>query len=83
LDDFFAGLTLEECVARFVPADCCFTPVITLAAAVESEQTRARRLVRRAPSGALQALFPAWVDGEPPAERQPLRSTDAGFELKP
>jgi alpha-methylacyl-CoA racemase len=83
LDEFFAGLDLAECVARFVPADCCFTPVISLGEAVESEQTRARRLVRRSPSGALQALFPAWVDGEPPAARQRLRSTDAGFEREP
>jgi crotonobetainyl-CoA:carnitine CoA-transferase CaiB-like acyl-CoA transferase len=80
LDQFFAGLSLEQCVARFVPADCCFTPVISLGAAVESEQTRARQLVRRSPSGALQALFPAWVDGEPPASRAPLRSTSGGFD---
>jgi crotonobetainyl-CoA:carnitine CoA-transferase CaiB-like acyl-CoA transferase len=63
-----------------VPADCCFTPVIALGEAVESEQTRARRLVRRSPSGALQALFPAWVDGEPPATRAPLRGTNGGFD---
>jgi crotonobetainyl-CoA:carnitine CoA-transferase CaiB-like acyl-CoA transferase len=80
LDGFFAALDLEECVARFGPADCCFTPVITLAEAVESEQCRSRRLVRRSPSGALQALFPAWVDGEPPASRTPLRSTNGGFD---
>ncbi len=67
------SLTLAECMERFVPADCCFTPVLTLAEAVESEQARARQLVRRAPSGALQALFPAWVDREPPAARPPMR----------
>jgi crotonobetainyl-CoA:carnitine CoA-transferase CaiB-like acyl-CoA transferase len=76
---FFAGLTLAESVERFVPADCCFTPVLSLAQALESEQCRARRLVRRAPTGELQALFPAWVDGEPPAVRAPLRATSAGF----
>jgi crotonobetainyl-CoA:carnitine CoA-transferase CaiB-like acyl-CoA transferase len=80
LDQFFAGLNLAECVARFVPADCCFTPVLTLAEAVDSEQTRSRRIVRRSPSGVLQALFPAWVDGQPPDTRGALRSTSGGFE---
>lgn len=77
---FLSGLTLDECMARFGPADCCLTPVLTLAEAVESEHTRARQLVRRAASGALQALFPAWVNGEPPAARAPLRNTGTGFE---
>jgi crotonobetainyl-CoA:carnitine CoA-transferase CaiB-like acyl-CoA transferase len=79
VEGFIATLTLAECVARFVPADCCFTPVLTLAEAVESEQTRTRQLVRRGPAGTLQALFPAWVDGEPPALRTPPSSTDGGF----
>jgi alpha-methylacyl-CoA racemase len=73
---FFSGLSLAECVERFVPADCCFTPVLTLDEAVESEHTRARQLVRRTASGALQALFPAWVDKEPPASRTPMRIDD-------
>jgi crotonobetainyl-CoA:carnitine CoA-transferase CaiB-like acyl-CoA transferase len=80
VDGFLATLTLAECVARFVPADCCFTPVLTLGEAVESEQTRARQLVRRGPAGTLQALFPAWVDGEPPAARIPPRATSVGFD---
>jgi alpha-methylacyl-CoA racemase len=65
----FAGLTLAECVARFDPADCCFSPVLTLAEALQSDQCLERKLVRRASDGVLQALFPAWVDGEPPATR--------------
>jgi crotonobetainyl-CoA:carnitine CoA-transferase CaiB-like acyl-CoA transferase len=80
LDRFFSGLDLEESVARFGPADCCFTPVLTLAEAIESGQCQSRQLVRRAPSGALQALFPARVNGEPPATRAPLRGTNGGFE---
>lgn len=80
VEALLATLTLAECVERFVPADCCFTPVLTLGEALESEHARARRLVRRGTSGVLQALFPAWVDGEPPALRGPLRITDAGFD---
>jgi crotonobetainyl-CoA:carnitine CoA-transferase CaiB-like acyl-CoA transferase len=80
LERFFAGLTLEECVTRFGPADCCFSPVLSLAEGIQSEQCRSRGLVRRAPSGTLQALFPARIDGEPPASREPLRSSEGGFD---
>jgi len=73
LNDFFGGLTLEETIQQFEPADCCFAPVLDLAEAVETEQIRARKLVRRGPDGNWQALFPAQVDGEPPAVRPPLR----------
>ena len=76
----FSGLTLAESVERFEPADCCFSPVLTLAEALSSEQCRERQLVRRAADGALQALFPAWVDGQPPATRLPLRTGSGGFQ---
>ena len=66
-----ASLTLDECVARFASADCCLDPVRTLAEALESAHVRARGLVRRDASSNLQALFPARVDGEPPATRPP------------
>ena len=75
-----SSMTLAECVARFGPADCCLSPVLSLGEALASEQVAARRLVRRGADGALQALFPAWVDGEPPGLREAMRSTDAGFE---
>ncbi len=63
-------LTTEECMARFGPADCCFSPVLDIGEALDSAHHRDRALVRPAPSGALQALFPAHVDGLPPATRQ-------------
>ena len=66
-------LTLDACMARFGPADCCFTPVLDLGEALASPHHRDRDLVRRAPGGALQALFPAHIDGAPPASRQALR----------
>ena len=67
---FFATQTLDECVARFGPADCCFSPVLSVAEGLESPHVSQRGLVRRAPSGNLQALFPARIDGEPPAARR-------------
>lgn len=64
----FAGLTLAACETRFAAADCCLTPVLDLREAVESPHHRARGLVRSA-AGAMQALFPALIDGVPPATR--------------
>ena len=66
-------LTLAECEARFAAPDCCVSPVLDLGEAIASPHHRARGLVRPAPDGALQALFPARVDGVPPAGRSKLR----------
>ncbi len=70
---YFAGMTLETCAHRFAAPDCCVTPVLTVGEAMESEYCRSRGLVKRAPSGQLQALFPARVDGEPPATRPAVK----------
>ncbi len=69
-------LTTAECLARFAPADCCFSQVLDLGAALDSAHHRGRALVRTAGSGALQALFPAHVDGAPPATRPAPRRAD-------
>ena len=70
---FFAALTLADCASRFGAADCCLTPVLTVAEALDSEHVRHRGLVRRGAAGDLQALFPARVDGEAPKSRAPWR----------
>jgi alpha-methylacyl-CoA racemase len=76
LSAHFAQLTLQQCEARFRNTDCCVSPVLDLAEAVAAPHHSGRGLVCRAPEGGLQALFPALIDGEPPALRQPL--TEAG-----
>ena len=73
-------ITLAECVTRFAAADCCFTPILTLGEALESEHCHGRGLVRRGNEGDLQALFPARIDGEPPATRAPAREISDGFD---
>lgn len=74
LGAYFARLSLEDCISRFSSVDCCFSPVLDLGEALTSEQTRSRGLVRRGEDGGdLQALFPAYVDGERPGPRPPLR----------
>lgn len=70
---FFAGLTQAEVCRRFETVDCCLTPVLDLAQAVDSAHVQSRGLVRRTPEGGLQALFPVIVDGEAPAIRPPVR----------
>ncbi|MBL8386019.1 MAG: CoA transferase [Burkholderiales bacterium] len=74
-----AQMSLAECIARFGPADCCVSPVLMLDEALSSAQVAARGLVRRAPDGALQALFPARVDGAVPRLRPAPRATTGGF----
>ena len=67
------SLSADECARRFEPADCCFSVVLDLAEAIDTAHHRDRGLVRAAGSGTLQALFPAYVDGAPPATRPALR----------
>jgi len=69
-----ATVTRDACAATFASADCCLTPVLDLAEAAASGHHTQRGLVRRSPEGALQALFPALVDGLPPDTRPALRA---------
>lgn len=73
LEQFFAGLTLQQCNERFGNVDCCFNQVLELHEAVNTPHLQARRLVVDAGHGNIQALYPAYVDGQPPAPREPLR----------
>ncbi|MFM0234651.1 CaiB/BaiF CoA transferase family protein [Paraburkholderia sediminicola] len=75
LDAFFATLSAAECMDRFAPADCCVTPVLDLGEAVKTPHHVARHVLRRGPHHDLQVLFPAWIDGVPPAVRGPSKTT--------
>lgn len=70
---YFAAHGLAECMARFEPADCCFSPVLDLGEALATPHVSNRGLVRRDAGGDLQALFPAIVGGGAPASRERLR----------
>ena len=73
---FFAAYSLEEILSRFSTTDCCLSPVLDLGEAVSSEHTRSRGLVRaHAADGALQSLFPVFVDGEAPLSRASVKTT--------
>jgi alpha-methylacyl-CoA racemase len=66
---FFKKLTLQECCKRLEPRDCCFSPVLDLKEGLDSVHVQSRGLVRRSDDGAIQALLPVQVDGEPPVLR--------------
>ena len=70
---FFSSLSLDECVRMFDGVDCCLTPVLDLEQALSAPQIISRNLVRRT-ADSVQALFPAYVDGQAPLARSPLRS---------
>ena len=72
LEHYFAGLTMWECEQRFGQVDCCVNRVAPLAQALNSEHIQTRALVSEQ-DGVMQALFPAYVDGIPPATRPPFR----------
>ncbi len=69
---YFAGLTAAVCESRFATSDCCVSLVLDLAEAVAIPHHAQRGVVRKAPSGDLQVLFPVLLDGGPPAIRSNL-----------
>lgn len=70
---WFGALTAPEVMTMFSQADCCLTLVHDLSEALATPQIAERGLVRRAPDGALQALFPILVNGTAPNTREPLQ----------
>lgn len=75
--DIFARLSQAEAVALFGHVDCCFSVVSDLGEALEGPHVASRALVRTSPDGQLQALYPAWIDGQPPSSRPPLGERDS------
>jgi alpha-methylacyl-CoA racemase len=69
----FAEMSLAEATVRFSDVDCCLSRVDDLGEALGSTHIDERKLVQRSDGGDLQALFPAWVDGTPPAPRADLK----------
>ena len=69
---FFAGLTLQEANTRFASVDCCFNQVLELQDAVNTPHMQMRQLVVQNKQGDFQALYPAYVDGQPPLPRTPF-----------
>ncbi|MBI3453747.1 MAG: CoA transferase [Rhodospirillales bacterium] len=71
LDALFAGRPVAEWEALLGPVDCCFGVVVAPAELPTHPQIAARGMVARhpGPDATVEALFPAHVDGHPPALR--------------
>lgn len=64
---------MQECLDRFLPADCCLAAVLNLQEAVDSDHVRARGLVRRSQTLPIhEAAYPAIIDGLRPGFRAAL-----------
>ena len=71
--ELIQSMSLDACNARFGVVDCCYNEVLPLSEAVNTPHIQARKLVVKTESGEYQALYPAYVDGEAPAEREPFK----------
>ncbi len=65
--------------------DCCYHAVLDYAEAARDPHARARGLIRETGTDGrtwTEVLFPAYVDGEAPKARQPVREVDSETALK-
>jgi len=70
--------------AALKDVDCCYHAMLDYAEAARDPHARARGLIRESRTGGrtwTEVLFPAYVDGEAPRPRQPLREIDAATAL--
>ncbi len=76
--EMFCGKALAEWDELLSTIDCCYHAVLAYDEVPDHPHVRARRLVRRGDGGdpATQVLFPAWIDGQAPQERTPVRDID-------
>ncbi len=72
----FAARPLVHWEALLGGVECCYQAVLDYTEVPGHPHTQARGLVRES-NGIIDVLFPAYVDGQPPAERTPLRDTNA------
>lgn len=70
---WFRTRSAPEIMDLFGQTDCCLSLVQDLSEALATRHTAERGLVRRAPDGALQALFPILVNSAAPDTREPLQ----------
>ena len=63
--------------------DCCYHELVEFADLPDHPQVAARQNIQRdgGENPVVQALYPAWIDGAPPPERQPLRQAAASDVL--
>ena len=83
LQQLFATASQKDWQQRFVGVDCCFEPILDHSEVINHPHVRQRQLLQSLSSEERHdALFPAWVDDQPPPPRQPLQQITAEEALK-
>ncbi len=78
LRELFAAASLKDWQQRFEKVDCCFEPILEHREVVTHPHVQQRQLLQTVSSEARHdALFPAWVDDQPPAPRRALQKISA------
>lgn len=78
-----AGKSFTDWCALLNDVDCCFQPVLEPAEVMSHPQLAARGVLARSDRDGpiVEALYPAWVDGEAPSRRTPYRDVEAADAL--
>lgn len=79
----FASATQQEWQKRFAKVDCCFEPILDHTQVVNHPHVQQRQLLQSLPTEQRHdALFPVWVDDQPPVTRQELKKISTEEALK-
>lgn len=77
LRDLFKTKTSQQWEDILVPADCCVEPVRTPDEVLKHPHIQARQI-----AFGDEIRYPAWVDGQPPKEREPMVESDIATVLE-
>jgi alpha-methylacyl-CoA racemase len=78
----FTGAPLAEWQRRFSGVDCCFESILEPTEVAVHPQVQQRQLLQTHGTGGRQdALFPVWVDDQPPTPRRGLRQVSTAEAL--
>ncbi|MCG7505384.1 CaiB/BaiF CoA transferase family protein [Mesorhizobium retamae] len=72
LADLFASRDAAHWDSLLAEGDCCFQIVLEPNEVLAFEQFAERKMIRRSDWGAVDVLYPAWIDGAPPEPREPF-----------
>jgi alpha-methylacyl-CoA racemase len=80
----FRAHDLVHWTALLDSIDCCFEPVRNLSDLTTHPQIQFRQMLssQTGSDSFIEPLFPAWVDGQPPAPRVPLIAAEVGMILE-
>lgn len=76
--ELFTSATQKEWQERFAGVDCCLEPILNHSEVVNHPHVQQRQLLQSLPTEQRHdALFPVWVDDQPPSPRRALQKLTA------